>query len=388
MDITILGAGYVGLSNAVLLAKNNKVQLIDIDKEKISILRKKKSPIKDSSIQKYLSNDQLLLSFKNSLDDQSLKSRVILIATPTDFNPKTKSFDTQSIENILKKLKQKNYSKLVVIRSTVPIGFTEKMQKKYPNIDLAFFPEFLKEGEALNDSLYPSRIICGSKSKSAKAFLSLLKKSALKKNISTQITTPSEAEAIKLFSNMYLAMRISFFNELDTFALLNDLNTKEVIKGLSMDPRIGNYYNNPSFGYGGYCLPKDTQQLRESFSDTPQRLIRATIQSNATRKNFIVSEILKKDSKVIGIYRLSMKSKSDNWRDSAVLDIIRSLKKKGKIIVIYEPMLNTKKFMGVEVESNFKKFKDKSCLIIANRLDKLIEDAKDTLFTRDIFKKN
>ena len=388
MNITILGAGYVGLSNAILLAKNNQVTLVDIDKEKISLLKKKKSPIRDSLIQRYLSKKNLSLTFDTQISNNLSKSKAVLIATPTNFDPKTKSFDTVSIEDILKKLKRNKFSKLVVIRSTVPVGFTEKMQKKYPNIDIAFFPEFLREGDALRDSLYPSRIICGSKTNKARFFLNLLKDSAIKKNIQTQITSSSEAEAIKLFSNMYLAMRIAFFNELDSFSLSKNLNSKDIIDGLSSDPRIGNYYNNPSFGYGGYCLPKDTQQLRQNFKDIPQKLIQATIQSNHLRKKFIVNEILKRKAKIIGIYRLSMKTGSDNWRESAIIDIIKSLKREQSQLIIYEPLLSKKTFMGISIEKDLEKFKNKSKLIVANRFDSALGDNDEILFTRDIFNEN
>jgi len=388
VNITILGAGYVGLSNAILLAKNNQVTLVDIDKEKISLLKKKKSPIRDSLIQRYLSKKNLSLTFDTQISNNLSKSKAVLIATPTNFDPKTKSFDTVSIEDILKRLKKNKFSKLVVIRSTVPVGFTEKMQKKYPNIDIAFFPEFLREGDALRDSLYPSRIICGSKTNKARFFLNLLKDSAIKKNIQTQITSSSEAEAIKLFSNMYLAMRIAFFNELDSFSLSKNLNSKEIIDGLSSDPRIGNYYNNPSFGYGGYCLPKDTQQLRQNFKDIPQKLIQATIQSNHLRKKFIVNEILKRKPKIIGIYRLSMKTGSDNWRESAIIDIIKSLKRKKNQLIIYEPLLSKKTFMGISIEKDLEKFKNKSKLIVANRFDIALGNNDEILFTRDIFNEN
>ena len=388
MNITILGAGYVGLSNAILLAKNNQVTLVDIDKEKISLLKKKKSPIRDSLIQSYLSKKNLSLTFDTQISNNLSKSKAVLIATPTNFDPKTKSFDTVSIEDILKRLKRNKFSKLVVIRSTVPVGFTEKMQKKYPNIDIAFFPEFLREGDALRDSLYPSRIICGSKTNKARFFLNLLKDSAIKKNIQTQITSSSEAEAIKLFSNMYLAMRIAFFNELDSFSLSKNLHSKEIIDGLSSDPRIGNYYNNPSFGYGGYCLPKDTQQLRQNFKDVPQKLIQATIQSNHLRKKFIVNEILKRKAKIIGIYRLSMKTGSDNWRESAIIDIITSLKREKNQLIIYEPLLSKKTFMGISIEKDLEKFKNKSKLIVANRFDSALGDNDEILFTRDIFNEN
>ncbi len=388
MNITILGAGYVGLSNAILLAKNNQVTLVDIDKEKISLLKKKKSPIRDSLIQRYLSKKNLSLTFDTQISNNLSKSKAVLIATPTNFDPKTKSFDTVSIEDILKRLKKNKFSKLVVIRSTVPVGFTEKMQKKYPNIDIAFFPEFLREGDALRDSLYPSRIICGSKTNKARFFLNLLKDSAIKKNIQTQITSSSEAEAIKLFSNMYLAMRIAFFNELDSFSLSKNLNSKEIIDGLSSDPRIGNYYNNPSFGYGGYCLPKDTQQLRQNFKDIPQKLIQATIQSNHLRKKFIVNEILKRKPKIIGIYRLSMKTGSDNWRESAIIDVIKSLKREQNRLIIYEPLLSKKTFMGISIENDLEKFKNKSKLIVANRFDIALGNNDEILFTRDIFNEN
>ena len=388
MNITILGAGYVGLSNAILLAKNNQVTLVDIDEEKISLLKKKKSPIRDSLIQRYLSKKNLSLTFDTQISNNLSKSKAVLIATPTNFDPKTKSFDTVSIEDILKKLKRNKFSKLVVIRSTVPVGFTEKMQKKYPNIDIAFFPEFLREGDALRDSLYPSRIICGSKTNKARFFLNLLKDSAIKKNIQTQITSSSEAEAIKLFSNMYLAMRIAFFNELDSFSLSKNLHSKEIIDGLSSDPRIGNYYNNPSFGYGGYCLPKDTQQLRQNFKDIPQKLIQATIQSNHLRKKFIVNEILKRKAKIIGIYRLSMKTGSDNWRESAIIDVIKSLKREQNQLIIYEPLLSKKTFMGISIENDLEKFKNKSKLIVANRFDGALGDNDEILFTRDIFNEN
>jgi len=388
VNITILGAGYVGLSNAILLAKNNQVTLVDIDEEKISLLKKKKSPIRDSLIQRYLSKKNLSLTFDTQISNNLSKSKAVLIATPTNFDPKTKSFDTVSIEDILKKLKRNKFSKLVVIRSTVPVGFTEKMQKKYPNIDIAFFPEFLREGDALRDSLYPSRIICGSKTNKARFFLNLLKDSAIKKNIQTQITSSSEAEAIKLFSNMYLAMRIAFFNELDSFSLSKNLHSKEIIDGLSSDPRIGNYYNNPSFGYGGYCLPKDTQQLRQNFKDIPQKLIQATIQSNHLRKKFIVNEILKRKAKIIGIYRLSMKTGSDNWRESAIIDVIKSLKREQNQLIIYEPLLSKKTFMGISIENDLEKFKNKSKLIVANRFDGALGDNDEILFTRDIFNEN
>jgi UDPglucose 6-dehydrogenase len=312
----------------------------------------------------------------------------VLIATPTNFDTKKNSFDTSSIEGILSKLREKKYSKLVIIRSTVPIGFTDRMQKKFPDLDISFFPEFLREGQALKDSLYPSRIICGSNTKKGKDFLKILEKSSIKPKSKSQITSPSEAEAIKLFSNTYLAMRISFFNELDSFAISKNLSSKNIIEGVSSDSRIGNYYNNPSFGYGGYCLPKDTQQLKQNFEKIPQKLISGAIQSNAFRKRFILDEILNKKVNKIGIYRLSMKAGSDNWREAAILDIIKGLKKEAKQVTIFEPMIKTKTFMGFRIENDLAKFKKESKLIISNRIDKDIEDKADILFTRDIFKDN
>ena len=388
MKIIVIGAGYVGLSNAVLLAQKNQVKLIDIDIKKILLLNQNKSPIKDSLIQKYLSTKKLSLSYNSELCDDLRSTEVIIIATPTNFNSKTKSFNTVTIESILFDLQQKKFSNLVIIRSTVPIGFTERIKKKYPNFELAFFPEFLREGEALKDSLYPTRIICGSKSRRAKNFLKILKESSMKKNINTLITSPTEAESIKLFSNMYLALRISFFNELDSLAISENLNSEEIIKGVSMDPRIGDYYNNPSFGYGGYCLPKDTKQLKQNFKNIPQKLIHATIEANTTRKKFITSQILKINAKTIGVYRISMKQGSDNWRESSIIDIIKLLKKKGKKIIIYEPYISKKEFLGFSIVNNITIFKNKSNIIITNRMHKDLDSIKNKVFTRDIFNVN
>ena len=387
MKISVVGAGYVGLSNAILLAKNNDVKLFDIDNEKINLLKNKKSPIKDTLIEKYLSKKTLSLSFDNKLGALN-KTEAVLIATPTNFDTKKNSFDTSSIEWVLSKLREKKYSKLVIIRSTVPIGFTDRMQKKFSDLDISFFPEFLREGQALKDSLYPSRIICGSNTKKGRDFLKVLEKSSIKPKAKSQITSPSEAEAIKLFSNTFLAMRISFFNELDSFATSKNLSSKNIIEGVSSDSRIGNYYNNPSFGYGGCCLPKDTQQLEQNFGKIPQKLISGAIQSNALRKRFILNEILNKKVNKIGIYRLSMKAGSDNWREAAVLDIIKGLKKEAKQVMIFEPMIKTKTFMGFRIENDLAKFKKESKLIISNRIDKDIEDKADILFTRDIFEDN
>ncbi len=388
MKILVFGAGYVGLSNALTLAKRNEVKLIDINKDKIALLHAKKSPIQDPLVSTYLKKKDLSISFDHKLSDDTKNFDVAVIATPTSFKKEIKSFDTSSVNKVLSKLEQKNFLKLVAIRSTVPIGFTKQMQKKYPQFDIAFFPEFLRENNSLRDCLYPTRIICGSKSKNAKNFTKSLMESAIKKNINYIITDASEAEAIKLFSNSYLAMRISFFNELDSFAMNNNLSTKDIIDGVSMDPRIGNFYNNPSFGYGGYCLPKDTKQLKEDYKNIPQKLIQATIDSNKLRKKMIVNDIIKRKIKYVGVYRLLMKSGSDNWRESATLDILKGLKGKGIKIIIYEPLITKRNFMGFYIEKDLHKFKEFSKLIIANRFEENIKDMRDIIYTRDIFEEN
>lgn len=387
MEILVFGAGYVGLSNAVMLASKNNVKVIDINKNKIEKLQKRISPISDDLIEKDIKNKRLKISFTTKKDFDLKKFKIAIIATPTDFNPKKKSFDTKSIEDALNTLKKGGYKNLAVIRSTIPIGFTEKMNKKYA-FDVSYFPEFLREGKALQDNLFPSRIICGSKKKGAKLFLKALKASAVKKNIPTLVVDSSEAESIKLFSNTYLAMRIAFFNELDSFASKNSLDSENIINGLSLDPRIGSHYNNPSFGYGGYCLPKDSKQLKASFKDTPQALIQASIESNKVRKKFIIEEISKKKKSKIGIYRLSSKLGSDNFRESAIIDIIKGLKKTKKEIIIYEPSLSQKTFMGLRVEDNINRFKKNCGLIIANRIEKEVENIAHKIYSRDIFKVN
>lgn len=388
MNILVIGAGYVGLSNAILLSLKHNVTLIDINKKKLDILRSGKSPISEKLINKYLAREDLKLNFDNKFNHLISKVKIVIIATPTNFDNEKNSFDTSAVENVLKQLTKLSYSQLVVIKSTVPIGFTNRMQKKYKGLDVSFFPEFLREGQALKDSLYPSRIICGSKSKKAKSFCKVLQDCSLKKNIPILTTESSEAEAIKLFSNSYLAMRIAFFNELDSFALSKNLDTKSIIEGVSLDQRIGNYYNNPSFGYGGYCLPKDTKQLEIDFNHSTQKLISATINSNASRKEFIYREIKKKKIKKIGIYRLSMKAGSDNWRDASILEIIKALKKNNLEILVFEPELKEKSFMELKVEKNLETFLKKSNLIIANRIDKFIDNYPKKVFSRDLYRIN
>jgi UDPglucose 6-dehydrogenase len=385
MNITVIGAGYVGMSNALLLAQKNNVSIIDLDHSKIQKIQNKESPIADELISKYLKKRDVKLEASTSFEDIQKGTDYIVICTPTNFDPKKNSFNTSSIDLTLKRIKSLNLKCGVVIRSTIPIGYTNSINKKYKNLDIAFFPEFLREGKALHDNLYPSRIICGSKSKKAKKFLNLLLESTLKKSVQSIITSPSEAESIKLFSNTYLAMRVAFFNELDSFALDNNLSTKAIIDGVCLDERIQNHYNNPSFGYGGYCLPKDTKQLKSSFNDLPNNLISSIIQSNKTRKKIITKTILDKNPKVVGCFRLVMKKGSDNWRESSIIDILKHLKKKKVDLLIYEPMIESLKFMGIEICKNLDEFKERSSLIITNRDSRHLSGIKQKVFTRDIF---
>ena len=387
MKILVIGAGYVGLSNALMLATKHKVTVIDIDRNKIKTLQKKISPIKDKLIEEYLKKDTLKISFQHGSIDDLNSFKVVLIATPTNFDTKSNFFDTKSIQNVLNKLKKNNYKNLVINRSTVPIGYTAKIQKKY-KFTIAYFPEFLREGQALKDNLYPSRIICGSQTESAKQFLKILKNCSQKKTVKSIIVSSDEAESIKLFSNAYLAMRIAFFNEVDTFAMSKNLNANNLIKGISLDRRIGNYYNNPSFGYGGYCLPKDIKQLKANFINIPQILITATIQANKTRKKFIFDQIKSLNASKIGIYGLVMKSGSDNIRESAILDIIKALKRNKNELLIFEPKLEKSTHLGIKIEKNFDNFLKWSDLVVANRVDKVIEKSKRLVFSRDLFREN
>ena len=385
MNILIVGAGYVGLSNAMMISSIHNVKVIDINKEKINQLKKGDSPIAESQISKYLLRNRSNLTFDNKLPKELKSIETVLVATPTDFNDQTCCFDTSSIESVIKDLKKRSFKGLVAIRSTVPIGFTDQMNTKFKGMDIAFFPEFLREGKALKDNLYPSRIICGSKTKSAKKFLKVLTTCAKKKNIKTLTMHSSDAEAIKLFSNTYLSMRVSFFNELDSFAMLHKLNPKNIIDGVSLDPRIGNFYNNPSFGFGGYCLPKDTKQLSSNFDQVPNKLISSISKSNEIRKRFIVDQIVKTGNKNIGIYKLAMKSKSDNWRESSIIDIIKNLKKHKCAIRIFDPGLGCSSFLGIEVENDLQSFLAFSDLVVTNRLDKKISNYNTYIFTRDIY---
>lgn len=385
IKVAIIGAGYVGMGNALLFAKHHLTRLIDIDKNKVSLINKGISPLDDSLISSCLKRYKHNISADYKMNGDIRKFDYCLIALPTNFDNQKKEFDTSSIFNTLKKLNDIQYSNQIVIRSTVPVGFCKAMLKKFKELRISFFPEFLREGSALHDSLNPSRIIAGGEIQNTKEFADILKLLAKKKNIPTMFTSLEEAEAIKLFSNSYLAMRVAFFNELDTYALFNDLNAQEIIEGVCMDSRIGNYYNNPSFGFGGYCLPKDTMQLSSSFRSIPHKLIKSIVSSNASRKRSIVNYIVNSKFNKIGIYRLSMKKNSDNYRNSAVVDIIKSLKKHSKQLVIYEPVINASKFIGCKIENNFIAFCNESELIIANRFSKDLKNSQNVIFTRDLF---
>ena len=394
MKITVVGIGYVGLANAILLAQNHSVTLIDIISEKVDLINQRKSPIQDPYISEYLESVKLNLNATTDHNIAYKDAELIIVSTPTDYDPTTNFFNTKSIEDSIEKILKVNggglFQQNILIKSTVPVGYTESLKRKYENSNLDFFfsPEFLREGKALYDCLYPSRIIIGSRSRIKKVLATLFVEGAIKKDIPILYTDPTEAEAIKLFSNMYLAMRVTFFNELDTFASKNELSTKQIIDGVSLDPRIGDYYNNPSFGYGGYCLPKDTKQLLANYKDIPNNIMQAIVDSNETRKEFVVDEILNTKAKIIGIYRLIMKSDSDNYRDSAILGIIERLKDKGVTILIYEPRINQDKLEGLAIIKDVDAFMDMSEIIIANRYHPDLDMAKDKIYSRDIFNKD
>ena len=387
-NITVVGLGYVGLSMSILLAQSNNIIALDIDRNKINKINKRISPLSDDFMSHYLRTKKLNLEGTLEKDKAYQNAQFIIICVPTDYNHMKKRFDTELIDQIISDILSINNSANIIIKSTIPIGFTEKLRKKFNYENIIFAPEFLREGHALYDNLFPSRIVIGSKNKFAKSFAKLLTNAAIKKNIKLIFTGSTEAESIKLFANTYLAMRIAFFNELDNFSIKKKLNTKEIIDGVSSDTRIGNYYNNPSFGYGGYCLPKDTKQLEANLIGVPTALINSINMSNKLRKKFISEQIIKLKIKKIGIYRLIMKTGSDNFRESAIFSILEYLKKKKIKIYIYEPEIKLKKYHNFEVLNNFKKFKSLCELIIANRLDKKIENINSKIYSRDIFNNN
>ncbi len=388
MKLAVAGTGYVGLSIATLLSQKNEVMALDIIPEKVEKINKRISPIKDEEIEEYFATKELNLKATLDYKEAFEGAKFIIISTPTNYDDEKNHFDTSSVEDIIQKVISMDIDTTMVVKSTIPVGFIENMKKKYNIDNIIFSPEFLREGKALYDNLYPSRIIVGEESKRAEEFAELLKDGAIKKDIPVKFMSSTEAEAVKLFANTYLALRVSYFNELDTYAELKGLNTKNIIEGVGLDSRIGNYYNNPSFGYGGYCLPKDTKQLLANYNDVPQNLIEAIVKANDTRKDHITNMIMKRNPDVVGVYRLTMKTNSDNFRASAIQGIIERLKNNNVEVIIYEPTLNTKDFAGCEVVNKFEEFTKKADVILANRIDDTLKSAKDKVYTRDLYSRD
>jgi len=388
MKIAVAGTGYVGLSIATLLSQKHEVMALDIIPEKVEMINQRKSPIRDKEIEEFFANKELNLKATLDYREAFEGAKFIVISTPTNYDDERNTFDTSSVEDIIQKVKSMNIDTTMVVKSTIPVGFIESMKQKYNIDNILFSPEFLREGKALYDNLYPSRIIVGEKSKRAQEFADLLKEGAIKKDIEVKFLGSTEAEAVKLFANTYLALRVAYFNELDTYAEIKGLNTKDIIEGIGLDPRIGTHYNNPSFGYGGYCLPKDTKQLLANYHNVPQNLIRAIVRSNRTRKSHIANMVMQRNPDVVGIYRLTMKKDSDNFRASAIQDIIDKLKEEDVELIIYEPTLNKDTFNGCKIVNDFEEFSKKSDVILANRLDDILKGVKEKVYTRDLYSRD